>query len=464
MALSFHINVTGSITSVPDAPAQRTKVPTFIGFHERFAERARMYSSLDDMLADGFTETDDLYEMVSAALDNPSADDGPLARWMIGRTVAPVANTQTINVVGTTDGIINLVDSFTGSDVTIASFTASGSTATQIRDGLLADLAASGYTGTVVDSDTFTVKWAEDGVTMDLSVTGAAAANLQLGTNVAGNGIDDDLDAIVAATVGDDTVGSQTHLLLIEPGLLGKGGIIMAQNWVHSQAVSSTGRGYVVMVQTNEAGLIDSGVTNSTASLLVALGKTRLVLAYRAVDTDPITAMAAGRVVPSEPGAVQWSWRTLTGSSLTGEISTTINTLLTTRRVSYAERFKDTGAVHFFGGRDATNVPINHYAAMDQWRDDMTAVVANALAGSTGIDMTNEAFEASFGSPIRLAMLGMVTAGRLAPGYTVSFTPMADIPLAEKQAGDYYTTGRITVTATLRQFAERIAMAGTFNI
>ena len=82
MALSFHINVTGSITSVPDAPAQRTKVPTFIGFHERFAERARMYSSLDDMLADGFTETDDLYEMVSAALDNPSADDGPLARWI----------------------------------------------------------------------------------------------------------------------------------------------------------------------------------------------------------------------------------------------------------------------------------------------------------------------------------------------------------------------------------------------
>jgi hypothetical protein len=144
MALQFYVSVSAALAAIPTAPTQRTRIPLLVGNHDVFAERARLYAALDEMLEDGFEDTDDLYLMASAMLDNPSADDGPVARWFIGRSTDATANTRTINVIGNADGVVNLVDSHTGEDVVIATFTASGSTAAQIKTGLLADLDAPG--------------------------------------------------------------------------------------------------------------------------------------------------------------------------------------------------------------------------------------------------------------------------------------------------------------------------------
>jgi hypothetical protein len=553
MAFSFHVSVTADLVEVVDAPSQRTRVPTFIGVHSVFAERAAIYSTLTEMIDDGFTTTDPEYKMASAMIDNPSNEDGPIARWFVGRRATPTAAVWNVEVLATDDGVINIIDSHTGADVVIstfvvgnvwtidvdatgdgiqnildgateiATFTSSGSTAGQIRDGLIASLIA-GYTATIVDANTFSIK-EDTGAEMTITITGAAAANLtetetiaagattegqirdglaaaliaqytdavvdadefsitqtelgvpmvlsvtgsadediEVSVTTAGVGIADDLDAILAETINDLPVGSQTWGLFIEPGSLGTGGVISAQNWVHSKSLATDGDGYGVFVESTDVDLFDSGVTDDPGSLLVDLAKTRLDLAFRAVSTDYIQCRAGGHAIPSEPGTVVWNMKPLIGSSLATPVTYTQNGTFATKRTSYGEPLKETGLKHYIGGRDATGRQMYHYAAIDAWRDDMRRIIAFQLYSSDIIDMTDDGLEIGFGGPLRAEMERMVAVGRLLSVGTIAFTPVADIPDAEVLEGDYQTSAEITISATLRVGAERVAVEGTFSI
>ena len=66
-------------------------------------------------------------------------------------------------VVGTANGVMNLVDSHTGVDVVIATFTAAGSTEGQIRDGLMAALIPA-YVDAIVDADEFSIAYTTSAV------------------------------------------------------------------------------------------------------------------------------------------------------------------------------------------------------------------------------------------------------------------------------------------------------------
>ena len=465
MAFEYHFNVNTSLVSVPPAPTQRTRVPLFVGTHSVFGGRAVLYSSLADMVADGFATSDPEYVMAEAMLANPSTIDGAVARWFVGRRAAEVANVWKVEVVGTANGVMNLVDSHTGVDVVISTFTAAGSTEGQIRDGLMAALIPA-YVDAIVDADEFSITQTEAGVPIVLSITGAAAANLSIVETTPEVGIQSDLDAIMATVIDSLPVAVQTWAIFIEPGSLGTGGLIEAATWVHLQATTTGGRGYGIWAQSTDVDIFDSGVTDDPASLIRDLGYTRLDLAYRAVSTDPIQARAGGRVIPSEPGTVVWSHRILTGSSATTVITYTQNGTFATKRASYAERFRNGTAseARYIGGRDGTGRQMYHYAAIDSWRDDIERIISYQTANSDGIDMTLEGLEIGYGGPIRSEMERMLALGRLASAGTVTFVDPDEIPDAEILAGDYQTTGLITVTAVLRVFAERIAVTGVFSI
>jgi hypothetical protein len=465
MAFSYHFNVSAALVKVPPAPTQRTRVPLIVGTHSVFAERAAIYSSLADMVTDGFTTADPEYVMAEAMLANPSTNDDEVARWFVGRRAAAVANVWKVEVLGTVDGVMNLVDSQSGVDVVIATFTASTSTEGDIRDGLMAALIAQ-YTDAIVDADEFSITQTEAGVPIVLSITGAAAANLSITETTPEVGIQSDLDAIMAETIDGLTVAVQTWGIFIEAGSLAVGGIVEAATWVHLQSTSSSGRGYGIFVQSTDVELFASGVTDDPASLVRDLGYTRLCIAYRAVSTDPIHCRAAGRVIPSEPGTVNWNQRIMTGSTSTTAITYTQNGTFATKRVSYAEPFKVGSAaeVRFIGGRDGTARQMYHYAAIDAWRDDMERIISFQTANSDGIDMTLEGLEIGYGAALRSEMDRMVQVGRLAEAGTIVFVDPEDIPAAEILAGDYQTTGEITITAVLRVFAERIQVSGTFEI
>lgn len=465
MAFSYHFAVTTDLVNVPPAPTQRTRVPLIVGIHTVFAERARIYSALADMVTDGFATSDPEYVMAEGMLANPSTEDGAVARWFVGRRATPVANVWKVEVLATADGVMNLVDSHTGVDVVIATFTASGSTEAQIVTGLTASLIA-GYTDASIDADEFSITNDTAGVPIVLSITGAAAANLSILETTPEVGIQSDLDAIMAEVINSLPVSVQTWGIFIEPGSLTTGGIIEAATWGHLQSTSASGRGYGIYVQSTDVELFDAGVTDDPASLVRDLGYTRCNIAFRSASTDPIQCRAAGRVVPSEPGSVNWNQRILTGSSASTVITTTQNETFATKRCSYAERFKagSSTEARYIGGRDGTNRPMYHYAAIDAWRDDIERIISYQTANSDGIDMTLEGLEIGYGGAIRAEMDRMVAAGRLASSGTVTFTDPADLDDADILAGDYQTNAEITVEATLRTFTDRIAVTGTFSI
>lgn len=108
-------------------------VPLLASVHSNFAERLRYYSDTAGMLLDGFTTSDRVYQMAAVIFSqNPKP-----SRVAVGRRLTPVAMVHTLTVAGNTDGTYTVQ-----LDGQNASFVASGSTATQIRDGLVAAINA----------------------------------------------------------------------------------------------------------------------------------------------------------------------------------------------------------------------------------------------------------------------------------------------------------------------------------
>jgi hypothetical protein len=213
MALSSHITVSTTVTPTPPAPPTRQNVVCFVGVHTVIEDTVAAYTSLDDMEDDGWDDSDPLYNMVAAALDQEAVGDR-ITKWFIGKRETPVAAVWTFNVVGTTDGVMNILEG----DTVIATFTASSDTDEEIKTELVASVVA-GYTGATVDTNTFTITKGEAGVPMALTIGGAQAANLNGSQTTAAVGIYDDLGAISAEILDGKTVGAQVEAFVVAPGL-----------------------------------------------------------------------------------------------------------------------------------------------------------------------------------------------------------------------------------------------------
>ncbi len=176
--------------------------PLLVSVHTRFAERLRIYeggSILADMVADGFVTTDVAYLQAQAAL---SVSPRP-SRIAIGRAVAAAAQSIDFNVNATADG--NYTITLNGVAHTHA---ASGQTATQIKDALIA-LIQAGTQAAVLsaitqDTDTLRVTADQAGNAFTYSATGpGGTADITETVVVAGNGPVDDMDAIEAENAED---------------------------------------------------------------------------------------------------------------------------------------------------------------------------------------------------------------------------------------------------------------------
>lgn len=452
MAISNHVTVSATVTPTSPAPSQRQRVPCFVGVHTVTADQANVYTTLDEMEDDGWDDSDVIYDMVAAMLAQKSVGQRP-TKWFVGKRAAAVAAVWTINVVGTVNGAMTLTDA---NGTVVATFTAAGSTATQIKDGLLASV-VDGYTGATVDTDTLTITRDETGVPMTLAIGGALAANLTGSQTTAGTGIFADLDAIQATLIDGKTVGAQCWNYEVAPAL-GPYGLVELARWVHADGK------HVAGTQSSDADIPDSGESGDGPSLIKALGYKRCDIAYRATDTDYVRAMVLGHVMPAAAGSVNYSWRELVGSTLAvGTSSANVGTFRL-KRASWAELIDVDGKVKYFGGRDGFGQPMYHYSAIDNWQDNIIATIVNTQTVTPGIDFTDDGLEAEMIPALRKAMDLMVGANTLSPGYTITALPVADVPEAEVLAGDYQTTGEIIIDAELRTFTDRIRVTGKFAI
>jgi hypothetical protein len=453
MALSDHIIVTSSVVPVSPPPSQRQRVPCFVGVHSITAERANAYSSITGMEADGWSESDPLYNMVAAMLRQKPEGQRP-TRWFIGKRDAAVASVWEVEVVATADGTMTITDGAT--DIVVASFTASSDTAGDIRDGLIAS-AADGYTLAIVDGTTLSVTREEAGVPMTLAIGGAAAANLTTAQTVAHVGIYADLEAIKAVMINGRSVNAQVWNYEIEPAL-GPYGWTEAARWAHTDG------DHVVGSQSNDADIPDDGETGDGASLVQALGYTRSDLCYRASNTDYVRAKVLGHTMPAAPGSVNYSWRRLVGSTLAVTTSSEHVATFRAKRASWAELIDVDGQVKYFGGRDGTGQPMYHWSAIDNWRDNVKARLVFLLTNSPGIDFTNEGIDGTLVAGLRVTMDLMVEAGTLLPGYTIAALPVEQVPEGEKIQGDFKTTGYIQIDAILRIFVDEVRVTGFFAL
>ncbi len=147
------------------------RLPLIMGpVHSFFSGRVKAYGSVSEMLSDGFGETDDVVQEAAAVFSqNPSP-----SQVKIGRRLAAVAQVDTIRVNATDDGTYTV--QVNGQN---ASFVASSSTATAIRDGLVS--AINGLSVLVGETD---VVAAPSGTT-DLTLT-ASSAGIQFLSSLSG--------------------------------------------------------------------------------------------------------------------------------------------------------------------------------------------------------------------------------------------------------------------------------------
>lgn len=151
MTLSSIVSV--SISAGTSFPSQRGfGTPLLLGFHTRFAENHRLYSSLQGMLSDGFTVDDPMYKMASKAFSqNPRP---PQVR--IGRLPTPAsAHTTTLDVSSIVSGesVSMVVTTAAGVSTTVtqAYDTSANATATALASTIdgIAGLGATASTGVV---------------------------------------------------------------------------------------------------------------------------------------------------------------------------------------------------------------------------------------------------------------------------------------------------------------------------
>lgn len=152
------------------------------------ADLVRTYSNLDEVLED-FATTDDEYKMAARLF----GQDKEVDHVLIGERTAAVAQVATIDVSG---------DESNGTyTVTINgvahNFAASSSTATQIRDGLIAaiDAGTEPVDAALTDSDSFTVTADNAGQPFTITVT-SPSTDLTLTATTANRGVQDDIAAI----------------------------------------------------------------------------------------------------------------------------------------------------------------------------------------------------------------------------------------------------------------------------
>lgn len=265
-----------------------------LGIFKQFAERVRSYASTAEMVADGFSSTDEVYKAAAAYLSQSPAP----TRVKIGRRSADVVNIA-----------ITAVNTFLYSlkiNGVAYTYTSDGSaTQAEIGAGLIAAYNAA-VSGLVMTYSTGVLTLT--GTTnLDFSVN-TLSANLAFQTLAASDVLGDDLDACLLydpdfyGVVGTDRSSANQQLIV---------------TWAAANKK-------LAFVSTQEAGVVDTAVgsdTTSLAAILHTAAQDRAVVFYHAAaNANYIDAAGMGRVLALKPGAYTFDFKDLTGiaaSSLT---------------------------------------------------------------------------------------------------------------------------------------------------
>lgn len=312
MSLGDIVSVSISIESAAIVAAG-FGVPAIFGDTAAFGGAMyREYASAAEMLDDGFDETDAEYLMAVALMSQELKPE----TFLVVRRGAAVAQVDTFTIDTVTNGAVYTL-TVNGRTVT---YTADGSAVnTEIRDGLLAALAALSpaepVTGASTGATTFTITANEAGVPFTAA---EADAKLSLVHTTPNTGIEADLAA--ARDAGANWYGT---LLTSRSADV----IYRAATWIEG---NSSDIPAILLAQTNDAAVRDSTYDAEGTDIgdrLKAANFRRTSLWWHDDDAEYLDAAVAGRMLPEDPGTETWALKELSGVPVDTHSTTQRNNL-----------------------------------------------------------------------------------------------------------------------------------------
>jgi hypothetical protein len=295
MALSDIVSVVISAqTQAVTAPG--FGVPLILGYHTKFAELTRSYTSLAGMITDGFALTDPEYLAATAM----QAQSPAPPRWVVGRRthiptkVVELTPTQANSTVYTV--IINGVAFSYTSDAS--------ATKAEIITGLVSAIGSpTGVTPSDYSSGTSLRLTGTAGTWFSCAVSDSSGSANSMGLwTVADITADSSADTDIAACAAAD---SSWYAFMV----------------THQNAID--GAELATWAQANKRlfciDIADSAIKTSATSDLAyvvnAASQEYAIVSYHAAQSEFMSAAWLGKCLPMEPGSETWKFKTLDGVS-----------------------------------------------------------------------------------------------------------------------------------------------------
>lgn len=269
--------------------------PMLVGFHTAWADRVREYSEASDMLDDGFTTDDDLYQM---ALIAKSQEPSP-ETFKVGRLEA-ATYTHTVNLTPTnfTEGL-----DYNGEieDTEFSYVVQSGDAILDVNTGLVSEI-------TAISDVTATDEGTHVQVVSDIAATILSffGVNEHLHVEDVTAVVDADLQADLDAIKDED---NEWYGLALA---------VNSADAVSSASAWTEANDKIFVPQLSDTEVTDAGVTDDIASSLVALSYTRTgPIWHRHIGGSEWSNVAflMANLIP-DPGSYTPAFKTLAGVSV----------------------------------------------------------------------------------------------------------------------------------------------------
>lgn len=404
----LNISITNTTVSVTQ---QGFGVPLILGYHTRFTDRFREYSTLAAMVSDGFTATDMEYRAASKVF---SQNPRPTS-VIVGRRLTKSTRTVTVTPVAVHGATYTVT--INGTDF---SYPADSATSVQeIVEGLTAAINGGSEPVTAAEDDTTMTLTGDTYAQFTLSVSATNGASMALQ--------DTTTDAGWATDLADLLAASKDWYAVIMTSK-GAAEIAAAAAWVEANQ-------RLLIASTFDADCLTSATTDVASDLQdAAYARTSLMW-----HQDPYSFPEAawfGKLLPETPGSATWEYKTLAGITVTP----TTTGFLTDTAIGHLES-KNASFYVELGG---VNVTRNSKVAADEWLDIVIGLdwlkarmqerIYSRLVGLKKIPFTAVGI-AVIEAEIRAQIQEGVRAGLLVGGSeTISFPDIAAISAQDKAA------------------------------
>ena len=417
--------------------------PLLLGETYRVFDRVKSYSEPDEMLDDGYEETDELYLMAQSLMAQERSPD----QFKVGRKYANVNAKQTFSITGTASGgHFHLI---LGAETTAV--IAYNANAAAVKAALEAFTAIAEVTVTGTLTTGFVIEFTGTDVnkhfatmTADITaLTGATAGTITV--NQYGSATETWTSAISNCRIEDDDWYCMVAETRTKAEILAIAGAIEVLPKIYIACSS-------------DADVLTSA-TDDIASSLQDLSYDRTALIWSEDEENYPDAAWVGLQIAKDPGSTTWKFKTLAG--ITADYFTT--TEVTYLKAKNANCYEEIAGVSVISGEGcvASGEYIDIIQGSDWLQQRMAERIFSRLINSEKIPFTTQGI-AVIENEIRYQLGKGVDSGFIASGSMIVTTPaIADIDPLEKAAR--WLNG-ITFSATLAGAVHKVTIVGKLEV